>query len=54
MTHGQVAYAAYAQSTGGRNFLGDPMPEWPDLPEAIREAWEAAAEAAIADCEACG
>lgn len=40
----QGAYAAYGQSTGGRNFRGDPMPEWDDLPEAIRTAWQAAAQ----------
>lgn len=45
MTRGQIAYAAYAQATGGLNFLGQPMPEWPDLPASIRAAWEAAAQA---------
>lgn len=38
------AYAAYGQSTGGRNFLGQPMPAWSDLPETIRNAWVAAAD----------
>ena len=40
-----IAYAAYAKVTGGKNFRGDPMPEFGDLPETIREAWTAAAEA---------
>ena len=33
------AYRAYAASTGNRNFRGEPMPEFPDLPEPIRRAW---------------
>jgi hypothetical protein len=51
VTHGQVAYAAYAQATGGLNFMGHPMPEWPDLPPGIRAAWEAAAAAVCGLCE---
>jgi hypothetical protein len=37
------AYRAYAASTGNKNFRGDPMPAWEELPPAIRTAWEAAA-----------
>jgi len=33
------AYKAYGASTGGKNFRGDPMPKWDELPGAIREAW---------------
>lgn len=40
----QGAYAAYGQSTGGRNFRGEPMPDWDDLPDGIRIAWQAAAQ----------
>jgi hypothetical protein len=36
------AYRAYAASTGNRNFRGDPMHAWDDLPRPIRTAWEAA------------
>ncbi len=36
------AYRAYAASTGNKNFRGDPMPAWFNLPQAIRTAWEAA------------
>lgn len=46
-TPGSVAYDAYGQATGGLNFRGEPMPEWADLPESIRRAWEAAADAVI-------
>jgi hypothetical protein len=38
------AYDAYASVTGGRNFLGDPMPRWGALPDLIRRAWVAAAQ----------
>jgi hypothetical protein len=40
------AYEAYAESTGGLTFDGRKMPTWNDLPERIRNAWEAAARAA--------
>lgn len=36
-------YRAYAASTGNKNFKGDPMPAFGDLPIAIQTAWEAAA-----------
>jgi hypothetical protein len=47
-THGQNAFEAYNESRGGVNFKGDKTPDWPDLPEGIREAWEVAAAAARA------
>lgn len=37
------AYRAYAASTENKNFRGDPMPAFDDLPQPIRTAWEAAA-----------
>lgn len=36
------AYKAYAASTGNKNFRGEPMPEFEDLPRPIKTAWEAA------------
>lgn len=45
------AYRAYAASTGNKNFRGDPMPSWGDLPEAIRTAWEAAVRQAVSIAE---
>lgn len=38
----QIAYRAYGESTGFKNFRGDPMPEWDALPDAIQVAWVAA------------
>ncbi len=44
---GQIAYEAYAKSTGGKTYDGRDMPKWDDLPEAIRTAWRAAADAVL-------
>lgn len=41
-----AAYHAYAQSTGNKNFRGEPMPGWDDLPAAIKTAWIAAVKEA--------
>lgn len=41
----RMAYAAYGESTGGKNFRGEPMPAWEDLPAAITTAWVAAVAA---------
>lgn len=39
-THtGRGAYTVYGMAVGFKNFRGDPMPEWEDLPEAIQKAW---------------
>lgn len=40
-------YNAYGEHTGFKNFQGNPMPEFPDLPEAIRFAWIKAARFAF-------
>jgi hypothetical protein len=43
---GESAYRKYGEVTGRKNFQGDPMPAWEDLPVKIREAWfNAAVEA---------
>jgi hypothetical protein len=41
------AYKAYAANTGNKNFQGNPMPEWEQLPAAIQTAWEASARQII-------
>jgi hypothetical protein len=43
------AYRAYAVSTGNKNYQGNPMPTWDELPQAIRTAWESAARQ-VGDC----
>ena len=44
----QVAYDAYGESTGHKNYQGQPMPVWDDLGDSIQAAWVAAA-LAVAD-----
>ncbi|MFM9473945.1 hypothetical protein [Streptomyces scabiei] len=41
----KVAYEAYGNSTGHRNFMGHPMPDWDELTDAVRLAWIEAAGA---------
>lgn len=38
----QAAYEAYADSTDNKNFRGEDMPKWGELPEKIQVAWVAA------------
>lgn len=42
-----AAYAAYSESVGGKAYNGDPLPKWDALPERIKTAWKAAAEAVV-------
>jgi len=37
----QQAYRAYGETTGFKNFQGNPMPAWHDLPDTIKAAWKA-------------
>ncbi len=46
MVSAEELYQAYGESTGFKNFRGDPMPLWGDLPEMQRAAWDAVADAA--------
>lgn len=49
---GRTGYEAYARHAEHKSLIsGEPLPLWPELPEPIRQAWDAAADA-IAD-EAC-
>lgn len=41
----RVAYAAYGKRTDNKNFRGEEMPKFDELPETIREAWRDAAAA---------
>lgn len=38
----KAAYHRYGSVTDFKNFQGNPMPKWEELPEKIREAWKAA------------
>lgn len=43
LTLAEEAYLAYGAVTDFKNFRGEPMPQFKDLPETIQKAWEAAA-----------
>ena len=40
-----IAYDAYGDSVEWKNFAGNPMPHWSDLPDRIKDAWRAASAA---------
>lgn len=40
----QQAYARYGAVTDFKNFRGEPMPAWEQLPKTIQQAWIAAAD----------
>jgi hypothetical protein len=45
---GQTAYEAYRDAADGRSLAsGEPLPAWPQLAPAIRDAWQAAALAVV-------
>ncbi len=44
---GKQLYDWYGDSAEWRNFLGDPMPNWEDLPEKIRTHWCCVAEKVV-------
>jgi hypothetical protein len=45
-TLARIAYEGYCAQTGWKSLAtGDALPHWPDLPVAIREAWEASVRA---------
>lgn len=45
--YGQIAFDAYGNSTGGLTWDKKPIPEWIELPEHVRKAWIAAAQAVL-------
>lgn len=47
ITMAKMAYAAYGQSTGGKNYQGLPMPAWEALGDVIQGAWVAAINAVV-------
>lgn len=36
---GKIGYDAYGEAAGWKNFRGDPMPSWDELPSHIRRYW---------------
>lgn len=50
--YAERAYQAYGNKADWKNFQGNPMPTWEDLPENIRTYWTEAASQVIEDCNA--
>lgn len=44
---GEIGYRAYGEAVEWKNYLGQPMPAWDELPDAIRTAWDRAAYAIV-------
>jgi len=40
--YAESAYNAYGKTTDFKNFQGNPMPVWVNLPEHIKTAWKSA------------
>ena len=50
-TLGQIAFEAYGDNREWKDWRGQPMPQWNEVKEGIREAWEVAAEAVKVNVE---
>jgi hypothetical protein len=47
-TTGQIAYEAYCGFSDNKSLVsGDPLPEWDEQAEKIRQAWDAAGDAVV-------
>lgn len=44
---GEVGYNAYCDAVGWRAYNGDLLPQWADLPDRIRSAWDDASYAIV-------
>lgn len=49
LTLAEIAYRAYGKRTAWKNYQGQPMPDWFELPATIQSAWRAAAWAVVAE-----
>lgn len=41
----RVGFEAYNEAAGGKNYAGDPIPPWDEVPQHIRDKWKVAAKA---------
>jgi hypothetical protein len=46
-TRGHLAYSVFFEHVGGVTLNGNSMPDWDNLPDKFRAAWEAVAETFI-------
>lgn len=44
---GQIAYEGYCQHRDSKSLISGTLPPWDNLPDAIKAAWQTAANAAI-------
>lgn len=44
---GQIAFEAYGDFREWKDYRGNPMPQWSEVMQGIREAWQVAASAAV-------
>ena len=42
---GRIGFNAYSEKADWKNYEGNPIPQWPDLPQHIRDKWAVATEA---------
>lgn len=47
----KIAYEAYAEHQGWRNFQGKPIPPWHEVLQGIKNAWAVAVAAVMEACE---
>jgi hypothetical protein len=45
--YAQIAYEAYAEHQGWKNYQGQPIPTWDSVRQDIKEAWDVAARAVL-------
>jgi len=46
-TYAEIAYTAYAEHQGWKNYAGLPIPRWQEVRPDIQEAWDAAVTAVL-------
>lgn len=46
--YAQMAYEAYAEHQGWKNFQGNPIPPWQDVRQDIKDAWDVAIQTVLA------
>lgn len=43
----QMAYEAYAEHQGWKNYQGDPIPQWEGVRDDIKAAWQVAVDTVV-------
>lgn len=45
--YARIAYEAYAQHQGWKNYQGNPIPQWDAVRQDIKDAWDTAVQAVL-------